>query len=130
MKFGRRSESTEITDGGERLPKIVAAQCLGEKCVNWSGKACEAYEDLLQADGQSGGTDLPPFRDEASYAIYGLACTGGSKEKLVMQRAEILKPGVNLMKVVALSGMYGEMPLAIQTLEQSLGVESIASSDS
>jgi hypothetical protein len=131
MKFGRHNKTEEaVVFEGERLPKIIVAQCLGEKCVNWSGAACAAYEDLLQADGESRGTDLPPLRDDASYALYGLACTGGDKEVLVAQRAEILKPGVNMLKIVGLSGMYGDMPLAIQTPQQTVSVETIATSDS
>lgn len=34
-----------------------------------------AGEELLKAYGQSGGTNLPPVRDDGNYAVYGLVCT-------------------------------------------------------
>jgi hypothetical protein len=127
----RRGGVKEVASiGGDRLPKTIAAQCLGEKCVNWSGAVCAAYEDLLHTDGASGDIDSPPLRDEASYALYGLVCRGRDNEALVAQRAEILKSddATTIPRIIALSGMYGDMPLFIQTPGQTLSVETVASS--
>ena len=117
------SSPEEAIVGGERLPAIITARCLGEQCVNWRGAACSAYEELMTADGQSEGTDFPPLREKASYALYGLVCMGGDGEKFVAGRAEIFKPGVGIMKIVALSGTYGDMPLVIQAPEKNLSVK-------
>lgn len=122
-------ESSDVVAEGERLPKTLSLKCLGEQCLNSSGVTCAAYEALLEADGSSGATDQPPLKDEASFAIYGQVCLGGEEEQLVGLRAEILKQGVEVMKIIALSGRYGDMPLIIQTPNQNLGIKTLASSD-
>lgn len=113
----------------ERLPKIIVTQCLGETCVNWSGTACRPYHDLLEADGESGGTDLPPFKDEPTFALYGHVCTGGEKPALVAQHAVTYAP-VPIGKLLALSGWYGDMPLAISAEDRNpVVVETLVSSE-
>lgn len=103
----------------ERLSKVLAAECLGEKCVNWSGTACSgAYQDLLEADGDSGGEDLPPFKDEPTFALYGHVCTGGEKPALVATHAIRYAP-VSIIRLVELSGRYGDIPFTVSAEDHS-----------
>lgn len=135
MKFGRRAEKpqpsailAEPEQGRVRLPTTVAAQCLGARCVNFTGVDCQSRLELLQADGASGGPDLPPYVDDATFVIRGQVCIGGDKDKLVAIRAEALEPDVNPSMLVALGGMYG-LPLTIQAINrQTYGIQTIADS--
>lgn len=114
--FSKNRKETQTIEA-VRIPQTLPAKCLGEKCVNFIGVECNAYEDLLKADGQSGGRDLPPFRSDATFVLYGRVCTGGTSEVLVATRAETYKD-VNPMMLVAQAGRYGDIPLTIQNHAQ------------
>jgi hypothetical protein len=126
MKFGWHNKKETATPEGDRLSKVLPAQCIGDKCLNWSGVSCQAYADLLNADGASGSLDVPPLREEANYALYGVVCAGGSEETLVAQRVQLLKPGVHLAMIIAISGVYGEMPLTVEASQETLRIETTA----
>lgn len=129
MGFFRRNKA-ESVDSRARLPQTLPAQCLGEQCVNFSGVACASYADLLQADGKSGGPNLPPYADEASYAIYGNICTAGEEEKIAGISTVALKPEeINPAKMIALSGRYGNLPQAIMSPAGIEEVVTLASSE-
>lgn len=127
MGLFRKSKPT--TASGERLQASLPAHCLGEKCVNYAGQTCLSRLDLLQADGPSGGTDLPPLKGESNYAIYGQVCRGGEQESLVATYGEVLKPGVPMAKIVALAGMHGDLPLHIISGDTRAEVTTLATSD-
>jgi len=116
-------------DEGDRLPKAVSADCQGEACAYFTGEPCKSYEDLLNADGKSGGPDLPPLRSDANYALYGQVCLGGEKPQLVAQRAELLTERANVLQIIALSGRYGDMPLLIQDQGHETTVIPVVSSE-
>ncbi len=125
-------EPVEIEDDG-RLAAFIAATCLGEACPNYKGTACTTTEsEWMTADGPIEGRDTskPPFRDEAVYIVYGQTCLEGAEPDLVAQRVEIYKPAeANMMKLIAVTGRYGDMPVDIVTPDLVTLLTTIAISD-
>jgi hypothetical protein len=78
-----RRRPQEITSERERLPLTKPAQCLGTSCIYFVGKECESRMELLEATGAGKNTSVPPFKEDASYALYGQVCTGGVDEEIV-----------------------------------------------
>ncbi len=123
----------EATPAGEQLPAFVPTICIGESCPNFSDKNCANPEmEWMTAGGptEKRDTSKPPFRDEATYIIYGQRCLAGVAPELVAQRVEVFKPEkVSTMMLIAMTGRYGDMPVEIVTGDSVARVETPASSD-
>lgn len=134
-RFKQPKAEREVTSSSmsaeerERLPQTLRANCLGEACAHFSGVECSAYLDLLRADGKSGGKDLPPYQDEATYAIYGNICMGGPSEVTVGITTKVLKPDeANGLKIIGITGAYGDLPQTIESGGRTLQIETAFSS--
>lgn len=124
--IGREGRRHAANGEGERLADRLPAQCLGQKCLNFSGTECVSHLELLVAPGDSGGEDLPPLKDEPPYAIYGQVCNRPEYPSLAAQVAQVLKAGVNPAEIVAVSRTFGDMPLTILAPGQEITMETIA----
>lgn len=98
-------ESLGVQTKQERIPITKPAQCLGQACLYFSGEACEAREELLEAKGKSGQVDLGPYKDDCSYALYGKVCTGSGENVVVELKAESPNDEGSPMELVARMGM-------------------------
>jgi len=89
MRFRIKAQEALSQQGDrERIPVLKPVQCLGESCVYFEGKDCESRLELLEATGKSGGEDIGPYVDDASYALYGQVCTGGAENVVIELHAE------------------------------------------
>lgn len=100
----------ELAENDPHLPAKQSIECIGEACSLYNGRACNAYEEWLSAEGLAEGRDTskPPLRKEAYSITYGQHC--GNKDcPLVSIRTDVLKPGkaTSMMGIIARSGMYG-----------------------
>ena len=133
MSFGeisKRKLNMEQRQSRERIPKILAARCLGEQCPNFSGEVCEPYLDLLNADGEGGGADRPPFADTGTYATYGLVCKDDAGQECLVGLHTELKPEANITGVIARAAAWGDLPHSIvKDSEEVAIVQTLASSE-
>lgn len=118
---------------GEKLPEFLPASCLGDKCPNFSGTACEDTEtEWMGADCLPEGRDesKPPLKDKAKFITYGQTCFAGVAPELVAQRVEVYMPDeVDMGMLVAQTGRYGDMPIEFVYPDAAAHIETIASSD-
>ncbi|MBP6005929.1 hypothetical protein KA531_03465 [Candidatus Saccharibacteria bacterium] len=99
----------ELPENDPHLPAKQYIECIGEACVGYKGKACNAYEEWMSAEGPTEGRDTskPPLREEAVSITYGQHC-GNKDYPLVSTRTDVLKPKrANTMEIIARSGMHG-----------------------
>lgn len=128
MGLFRRNPSS-----AERLPAFIPTSCIGEACPNYGGASCENPEmEWMTAGGPTKGRDTtkPPLRSEASYIIYRQRCLAGAAPELVAQKVQVLDPeNVNMARLIAITGTYGDMPVSIIQGDTVSQVETIARSD-
>lgn len=125
MKF--RHRESRNSNEPERIPKVLPVTCLGERCVNFAGIKCSAYEELLQAGGDSGAEDLPPYQRDATFTIYGRICVGGESEEIVSVRANAIDGGVGMMELIARGDRYG-VPMTLGIAGQEIEVQTTVTS--
>ncbi len=117
----------------ERHPEFLPSECLGEACPNFTGSACDDSEvEWMRADAPTKKRDTkkPPFKDDTRYIIYGQRCLTGEGPELVAQRVEIYKPDeVNMAGIIAITGMYGEMPVEVVNGYLSGSIQNIVTSE-
>ena len=105
MRFiSKVKEAMGMKNDRERLPILMPIRCLGEKCVYFAETDCESRLELLEAIGKSGGTDISPYIDDSSYALYGQVCTGGVENIVVRLRADSPNGKADSMELYARMG--------------------------
>jgi hypothetical protein len=126
-------KTSKVRSEGEKMPAFLDAECLGEKCPNWKGEPCESEFEWMNAKAtvtEDRDTSQPPFINETQYVIYGQHCGALSDRPLVSQRVEIIDgTEVSGMALMAITGMYGDMPVQINRAGGSASITTIASSD-
>lgn len=126
-------KDNKVRTEGEKMPAFLDAECLGERCPNWSGETCNSKFEWMSAKAtvtEGRDTSEPPFIDETEYVIYGQHCGAQPDQPLVSQRVEIIGGSeVEDMALIALTGMYGDMPVVINRAGQTASIVTIASSE-
>lgn len=113
-------ELFEIVENGqedrERLPKTRPAECLGKKCLHFTGVECDSYEQLVAANGPTGGQDLPPYTDEMTCAVYGQRCGKTENESIIALHA-IARPN-HVMEARGLARWFSDrLALVVDEIE-------------
>ena len=94
---------------GERIAGRIPIECLGQKCVNYAGVACDSYLDLIESDGNDGGVDQPPLREGATFAMYGQFCVSGEVPELKALWTQRLQQGARIEWFEGIGQHYGDL---------------------
>ncbi len=77
----------EMDPAEQRAPETLPATCLGEKCPNYQGSACQdSYFEWVRVKPttmENQNTELPPKVSETVFVTYGQLCLKGSGTDVV-----------------------------------------------